>query len=163
MIRALMKSFAQRPAPREPFAAAGFSLRHAGRSDVGRVRSHNEDHWFADPEWQLYLVTDGMGGQLAGDLASRVVVEVLPGSLRKAIGDVKDVDDSATITRVAETVKELSCRMCRESKGEPGLAGMGATLVMVLVRGAKAMVVHLGDSRHLGEQLRRDPAGTMSR
>jgi protein phosphatase len=123
------------------------TLHHAGRSDVGRVRASNADRWLADPAQQLYLVTDGMGGQSAGGLASRLVVEVLPGQVRKAVGGARDFSDPATSARVVEAVAEMSRGMQQESEGRPGLSGMGTTLLLVLVRAAQALVVHLGDSR----------------
>ena len=131
----------------DPGAAAGLTPRYAGLSDVGRVRSNNEDRWFADAELGLYLVADGMGGQLAGDLASRLVVEVLPRQLRQAIGSVHDFTHVLTIERVRQAVASLSREIHRESAGRPGLSGMGATLVLALIRGAGFLVVHMGDSR----------------
>jgi serine/threonine protein phosphatase PrpC len=58
------------------------TIRFAGLSDIGRVRTANEDRWFADPGQGLYLVADGIGGSAAGGLASQIVAEVLPRLLR---------------------------------------------------------------------------------
>ena len=134
------------------------SPRHAAQSDVGRVRSNNEDRWFADPRAGFYLVADGMGGRMAGDLASRAVVEVLPAQLRKAVGgqrpevggqrseirppnsDLRSPLTAAAVERVREAVAGLSRTMHRESAGQPGLAGMGATLVLAIVRAGRALV-----------------------
>jgi PPM family protein phosphatase len=130
-----------------PLTPARLTPRHAGLSDAGRVRTNNEDRWFADPEQQLYLVADGIGGHLAGELASRLIVEVLPGQLRRAVGDTPDFADKAVVRRVIEAVATLSRNMRKESLGQPGLSGMGATLVLTLLRGGQALVVHMGDSR----------------
>lgn len=88
-----------------------------------------------------------MGGQFAGEVASRVVVEVLPVELRKSVGEVPDLADPATSAGVVQAVVRLSRNLRTESEREPGLSGMGATLVLALVRGSRALVVHLGDSR----------------
>jgi protein phosphatase len=122
-------------------------LRHAALSDVGRLRQNNEDRWFADTEMQLYLVSDGMGGQMAGEMAARIVTEVLPTRLRTQLEDSPDFAHPKEIDRVLETVRELSRNVRSETAGQPGLAGMGATLVLLLVRGPQALLVHLGDSR----------------
>lgn len=70
-------------------------IRYAGLSDLGRVFPHNEDRWFAGAASGVFIVSDGMGGQLAGELASRIVVELLPKRLRRTlatIGDLRDPD-----------------------------------------------------------------------
>jgi len=130
----------------QPTASETLTVRYAAASDVGRVRSHNEDSWCAIPEQQLFIVSDGMGGQAAGELASRIVVEVLPERLREQIGDAERLDET-TVNAVVETVRTLSRELRQESQGEPGISGMGATLVLALVRGRQVLIVHLGDSR----------------
>lgn len=123
------------------------SVNHAGLTDCGRVRKTNEDRWFADPVRQLYLVTDGMGGEFAGELASRIVAETLFRRLRTAIDEFRDLPDLAVVDRAKTAISDLSNELREESKHQPGLDGMGATVVMALVRGTNALVLHLGDSR----------------
>ena len=146
-MRRLLQFLSGRSKREAACGANSCSLRHAGLSHLGRTRGNNEDRWFADPAERLYLVSDGMGGQFAGELASRVVVEVLPAEVRKAVGDAETLADPATSDRVVQSVAELSRNLRRESEREPGLSGMGATLVLALVRNRQALVVHMGDSR----------------
>jgi PPM family protein phosphatase len=138
------------------------TISHAGLSDIGRVRSDNEDHWFADARQGLYLVADGIGGAAAGGLASQIVAEVLPRLLRLKLQDSENVADPQTTKQVAAALVELSERLREESRSALGLKGMGSTVVLALVRDDQAVVAHLGDSRaylfHAGrlEQLTRD-------
>lgn len=127
--------------------AATPAVRCAGLSDTGRVRPNNEDRWFADPAEGIYLVSDGMGGQSAGELAAHLVAHVLPGKISKAMQGAGDSFDSEAVARVAGAIAELSRSMWRESDGQPGVAGMGATLVLAVLRGRQALVAHMGDSR----------------
>lgn len=124
--------------------SAAFS--YFGLSDKGRVREQNQDAWTVDGK-ELFVVADGIGGSARGDLASRIVVEILPKMLRAAIteadaGNLKDLEE-----RIRETLIELSNRL-RERTGEnPKLSGMGSTVTLALIRGAQLLTAHTGDTR----------------
>jgi protein phosphatase len=123
------------------------TIAFAGLTDRGRVREQNEDRWFADPRLGLYLVSDGMGGTLAGGLAAQIVVEALPPLLGRSLEGIADLASLEARDRVLATLVELSDRIRQESKGQPGLDGMGATVVLALIRAHHAWVAHMGDSR----------------
>jgi len=120
---------------------------HAGLSDRGLVRENNEDNWSADAELGLYIVSDGVGGQFAGELASKIVVETLPPLLRTRMADITDLADGEAEKRLKHVLSELSEEVYRDTHGEPGLEGMGATVVLAMVLGSKALLGHMGDSR----------------
>lgn len=71
----------------EPPAAADIT-KVGAKTDVGRVRDHNEDAFALRPEQGLFLATDGMGGHRGGELAARVVAEVLPVLVEQRIADI---------------------------------------------------------------------------
>ena len=122
-----------------------FELEHAALTDCGLVRHHNEDNWSADSTAGIYVVADGLGGHTAGELASKIVVEALPLLLKPrlpAIGSLAGVTDT-----VREAVREVSRQVFQETQKDPTLYGMGATVVMAVVRQTSALVAHLGDSR----------------
>ena len=123
------------------------SIRYAGLSDRGRVRENNEDRWFADVEQQVYLVSDGMGGHLAGEVASECVVNILSDQLRRLISSPEKLSASTMADRAAATLAGLSEQILKESKAHSGLSGMGATVVGLIVCGSQAVVLHMGDSR----------------
>jgi PPM family protein phosphatase len=123
------------------------TIGYAGLSDVGRVRTDNEDHWFADPLQGLYLVADGIGGAVAGGLAAQIVAEVLPPLLRRKLRATENLAAPETAQRVAAALVELSQQLHQKSQATQGLKGMGSTVVLALVHGLHAVVAHLGDSR----------------
>jgi protein phosphatase len=123
------------------------NLRYSGLSDVGLVRKRNEDSWNADPAGGLFIVADGMGGHLSGNVASRIVVEALPPLIFACLDGVMDISSDEAAENVCGAISRLSERMRAESDGKPGFSGMGSTLVMALIRDGAALVAHLGDSR----------------
>jgi protein phosphatase len=123
------------------------NLRCAALSDVGRVRAKNEDRYYVDAEQQLFVVADGVGSHFAGEVAASAVVEMLPRQLEETARNRKRRLDDKVAQAVVTEVARLSRQLRRETQDEPGLAGMGSTVVLALVREMQALVVHMGDSR----------------
>jgi PPM family protein phosphatase len=116
-------------------------------TDVGRVREHNEDGLAVDSERGLFIVSDGMGGAQAGELASKAVVTVLPKLIRKQL-KAAEIPVDAVIERILrDAIVELGTQLYEQGSKEPGLKGMGATAVVVLIREGRAHIAHMGDSR----------------
>jgi protein phosphatase len=114
------------------------SLDYAARSDVGLVRSNNQDSGYAGPH--LLVVADGMGGHAGGDVASSVAV----GALAGLDGESHGADALQHLERaVAAAQTELLAR----AGAEPALAGMGTTVTALLRTGERFALVHIGDSR----------------
>lgn len=129
------------------------SICHAGSSHRGLVRKDNEDNWSADTGQGLYIVSDGIGGEFAGALASKIVVETLPGMIRARSELIEDLPARKASRAIKEVLTELSTRVHEEARGQPGQEGMGATVVLAVIRQTKALIAHMGDSR--GYLLRR--------
>jgi PPM family protein phosphatase len=106
-------------------------------SDVGLVREANEDSYLvARP---LYAVADGMGGHLAGDVASSTAVRVI--SERASSASPTDPESLAQIVTAANSA------IFEQARGDDGLRGMGTTCTLALVDGGRALIAHVGDSR----------------
>jgi protein phosphatase len=110
----------------------------AGSSSTGLVRENNEDSAYVG-RW-LYAVADGLGGHVAGEIASATVI----GSLRSCDVHVATAGLAETLGRA---VGEANDRLLRKEEQDPVLAGMGTTLTAMLWSGECAAVAHLGDSR----------------
>lgn len=119
-------------------------------TDVGRVRSHNEDSYLIDGELGLYLVADGMGGHAGGAHASQLCVDVIAKVIRRGLETLTPgaPDQDAVIARLlASAVSEASSKIYKQAEEDDRLHGMGTTLTGCLVVGARAHVMHVGDSR----------------
>ena len=119
----------------------------ASVTDVGRVRDHNEDAFFVDAERGLFIVSDGMGGQNAGELASRMVVSVLPQMIEGRLRRLSGSRTRAIRYWLRREIVNLSQQLRTASAGEVGFKGMGATLVLALFGPERVHIAHMGDSR----------------
>jgi serine/threonine protein phosphatase PrpC len=115
------------------------ALRYAARSDVGLVRSNNQDSAFAGPH--LLVVCDGMGGAAGGDVASSVVVAHLAQLDDEAHGP----DD--IVGELESAVAAAHAEMLDRVKADPALAGLGTTVTAILRAENKFAMAHVGDSR----------------
>lgn len=115
-----------------------FALRYAARSDVGLVRSNNQDSAYAGSH--LLVVADGMGGHAGGDVASSVAI----GHLARLDSDTPASDIVATLE---STVLEANQEILRRARDEPQLAGLGTTITALLRAEGKFALAHIGDSR----------------
>ena len=122
-------------------------VRAKGVTHIGRVRQNNEDNLFIDEKHGLFIVSDGMGGHQAGEVASNAVVTVLPPMIEQLAARIETSSIDAFEHVLRDAILELSQRLRDESKGQAGLQGMGATVVVVWLQGYMAHMAHMGDSR----------------
>lgn len=120
----------------------------AGHTDKGRVRSGNEDAFAVEPPTSararargtLLLVADGMGGHAAGEVASKLAVDTIPDAYYRARRvPIQDAIIDA-ITRANSAIYE-------SAESDPSRAGMGCTIVAVVIEGDVFTIGHVGDSR----------------
>jgi protein phosphatase len=125
----------------------GNSLNAAWATDTGRVAENNEDSCLAAPEDGLFVVSDGMGGEYAGELASSRVVDWTPELVRHHVQRLRDPQATDVEKALRDAVVELNHRVREESSRLGGLGKMGATVALALVREPSVHVAHMGDSR----------------
>ena len=125
----------------------------AGISDVGRKREGNEDSLFYDDKMGLYVVADGMGGHLAGEVASRLVVETMRDYIKQIEAEQQPeelayVDDSisAEANRLLSSIR-LSNQVVHEaSLQDESRRGMGSTVSAVYFTENSFIIANVGDS-----------------
>ena len=113
------------------------NVAYGAKSDVGRVREANEDSYLiADP---LFVVADGMGGHIAGDVASSTAVKVI----QDESGDASS-ENPGTLTKI---ISDANATIWSQAQSDPALRGMGTTCTLVLVDEDRVHIAHVGDSR----------------
>ena len=115
------------------------SFSYAARSDVGMVRSENQDSGYAGP--RLLAMADGMGGHAGGDIASSVAIGALADLDGEALGSAEA--SRALLERITAANDEIAEMV----KADPSLHGMGTTLIAILRSQNKLVLAHIGDSR----------------
>ncbi len=135
-------------------------IRSAGLSDVGRKRTSNEDSFALSTEHNLFVVADGMGGHAAGEVASRLAVESIERHISGSDPRKEPTypasfrfprDEEATLPvparRVLNAIRLANQEIVRSVRKNKSQRGMGTTVVMAYLHGARAFIGSVGDSR----------------
>ena len=109
-------------------------------TDVGRHREINEDNMFSGST--VHAVADGMGGHVAGEVASETALR----PVAELDGNAFDDEKSAT-EALREAIVAANQNVLSEARADPNLSGMGTTLTAVMVRDEQLYLAHVGDSR----------------
>jgi protein phosphatase len=128
----------------------GLGLEVAARSDVGRVRTSNEDSYGFDQRLGLFVVCDGMGGHAAGEIASQIAVESVLDYFRNKepmAADATLIDAPMGARLLADAVNKANESILRYADEHQATAGMGTTLVAARFSEGKFTIAHVGDSR----------------
>jgi len=125
----------------------------AGISDVGKKRQGNEDAFFLDDDMSLYLVADGMGGHLAGEVASNIVVNTISKSMPTyltpgIIEQMTDMDE--TLSREANSlvasIRKANMLVYQQSQEDAECRGMGSTISGIYCTDSIVIAANVGDS-----------------
>lgn len=117
----------------------------AARTDVGMIRSGNEDSFFADAtrERGVFIVADGMGGHAAGEVASEMTVQIVSRELQS----LASLDESAAVHRISESIRVANRAVYDRTMQEADKQGMGTTASVLVVSGTRYIIGQVGDSR----------------
>lgn len=109
----------------------------AAKTDVGRVRQANEDSYLVKEP--LFAVADGMGGHIAGDVASATAVDL--------ISERADESMPRNTAELASIVRGANAAVWEKAQNDPALRGMGTTCTLALFNEHEIHIAHVGDSR----------------
>ena len=135
-------------------------IRSAWRTDVGQVRDHNEDAVLVKEVGQgsiagndfrgLYIVSDGMGGAEAGEVASQIAIQTVARHVEAAWAETEAeeaVDAAAWESCLRAAVETANTRTVQYGKDHPESAGLGATIVAAVIQAGQLALAWIGDSR----------------
>jgi protein phosphatase len=125
-----------------------------GATDVGRVRSNNEDCFRLVHPLNLFVLSDGMGGEAHGEIASALAVETVVKHCMEAESTASaplygnpPAGLSAQTKRLMSAVHLANRNIYKSAQEHPEQAGMGATLTALWISGDALSIAHVGDSR----------------
>lgn len=128
-------------------------LHMTGKTDTGMVRDHNEDCFMIMPESGIAILADGMGGHLAGEVASALAIDRVTHALRNAYtqasltGSGRSLDPTFESATLVEAIRDANAAIHTASMSRPEQAGMGTTIVVATFNDNTLTVAHVGDSR----------------
>lgn len=112
----------------------------AGMCDIGQKRKTNQDSIYMNPEKNLFIVADGMGGHNGGDIASGLAVKCIPEYILKHFSDEPQ-------KVLGDGVKHANLEIKRRGESDPQLVGMGTTVVSFYFKDTSLYIANVGDSR----------------
>lgn len=130
------------------------SIKAAGKTDIGLVRKNNEDNFGYDLRYGIFVLSDGMGGQAAGEVASRIAVDSVidyfchrgKDSYSAVMGKVFEGMSERAVA-LANAIQMANVAIQKRVQEDARHTGMGSTIVAVCVEGNFYSIAHVGDSR----------------
>jgi protein phosphatase len=113
-------------------------------TDLGRVRTNNEDTLSADPDNGIFVVADGMGGHKSGEVASKMAAELILNDLRRSLSSASSTDRRKLICSSIDLANQA---VFEAGQKYPENKGMGTTVVVTLFGDKTCAIGWVGDSR----------------
>ena len=115
----------------------------AGNTDVGVVRSGNEDSFLLDCAQGLFIVADGMGGHAAGEVASEMAVQIVS----RELGSLRGLSDGEAAARMRSAIRKANAAIFDRTLAEHDKRGMGTTTTVMVLFSRRYLIGQVGDSR----------------
>jgi len=131
------------------------AVKPAGLTDVGKKRKGNEDAFILDDKLKLYVIADGMGGHLAGEIASKIVIDTIPDSLQdtcdqsvedESITDIPNDGLSPAAMMLLSGINLANHEVFSTAMAKESCRGMGSTVSAICFTDQTFIVANVGDS-----------------
>jgi protein phosphatase len=136
------------------FPLDSLRIRFAGDTNVGLLRTHNEDALHLPVDERLAIVADGMGGHASGEVASKMAVDTVVEYFKETAEEQiltwpfkVDRQGGADIMRLVTAIKLANLKIHEQAQRDPACKGMGTTIVTALFLDDRVIIGHVGDSR----------------
>ena len=119
-------------------------------SDKGMVREMNQDYYYISKpynEYSLYILADGMGGYVGGEIASSLAVNSAEEYISKNIKNIEIINRDTLQKLIKDAMEYANKIVYEKSKTDINLSEMGTTLEVCLIYNNKVYIGHIGDSR----------------
>lgn len=141
-------------ASRDETQAGTIQVETGSATDVGRVRTNNEDNYRVVPELKLFVLSDGIGGQANGEVASAMAIETIVTRCLELSNDESTDNGNDLPSGISRRTNDLAEAAYLANQNIRGASvnnhqfqGMGATVVAAWVDGLRLSLAHAGDSR----------------
>jgi len=131
-------------------------LQSGSKTDIGKIRDNNEDSFYVNDKFGIYIVADGIGGYKGGEIASKIATEYIGERIAKELESLNFLDiksnkslqnEESTILEIIKTsILETNFKIIKESL-QKDLYNMGTTIVMAICFNNFFYLVNIGDSR----------------
>lgn len=115
----------------------------AARTDVGIVRSGNEDNYLMLSDRGIFIVADGMGGHAAGEVASEMAVRIIS----RELGSLRGQTDEQVGERLRQSIRAANEAIFGRTLAEHDKRGMGTTVTVLALLPNRYLIGQVGDSR----------------
>ena len=125
-----------------------FSVDSCGLSDIGLVRTNNEDAFLISKEINFYALADGMGGHLAGEIASKLFIQIAENKFKEYFSQQdRSCSEDDILAHLNFLFIEANRSVWDQAQQNHSYKGMGTTACCCYVSGSKLFYGHVGDSR----------------
>jgi len=120
-------------------------MQAAAVSDIGLVRSNNEDAFWCDPARGIFIIADGIGGYKSGEVAAAMAIEIVSAELTVAID--RGLKEDMLIGAMSDSFNSASKEIFNTSQKEEANQGMACSLVAGILENSNCVIAHAGDTR----------------
>jgi protein phosphatase len=123
-----------------------------GKTDIGVVRTKNEDNFCSEEDLGLFVVADGIGGHAGGEIASKMAIDTVRDYMKTSMSgkehfiSEENNEFSKATNRIASGIQLANQAIYKESHNNAVVHGMGTTVAAALLTGNRLSIAHVGDS-----------------